>query len=267
MDTGNKAARSVKIRETPYPDSSPSSALWLDAVSSQLDAFLIFRMRYSARTGLRKKFNRIMKRFAVAGVVLLAVLVGWILSRRPGSAPPAEPPVSIPVSVTDPGASPGITAVSTPSPPGADPADPQPLIGEEMLRDYGDPAMSPRNDLSLLAGLLTNMGLLVKNVYDRPMSDNADWATALLGKNPAQERFLPGQHRVLNADGLLVDRWETPLFFHPLSKGRYEIRSAGPDRKMWTEDDLHRNSDGTFRTESDLNAAGLFETPPHPLRN
>lgn len=197
---------------------------------------------------------------------MLAALVGWLLWTRRGTPPPVEPEVRIPVAVTNPGASPGITVITTPTTPGADTADPQPLIGEVMLMDYGDPAMPPRNDLNLLAGLLRNMGLLVKNVYDRPMSDNADWAAALRGTNPAQQRFLPDRHRALNGEGLLVDRWETPLFFHPLSRGRYEIRSAGPDRKMWTADDLHRNPDGTFRSAADLNAPGLFETPPHPFR-
>ncbi|MCW5557649.1 MAG: hypothetical protein KIT22_07445 [Verrucomicrobiae bacterium] len=207
-----------------------------------------------------------MKRFAVVGLGLLAALVGWFLWRRPGNPPPEGTSVSIPVEITNSDPNPGVTVIAIPSPPGADPSDPLPLIGEEMLRDYGDPAMSPHNDLKLLAGLLSNMAFLVKNVYDRPMSDNADWAAALLGRNPAQQRFLPDQHRALNAEGLLVDRWETPLFFHPLSRGRYEIRSAGPDRKMWTEDDLHRNSDGTFRTASELNAPGLFDTPTHPDR-
>jgi len=207
-----------------------------------------------------------MKRLAIVGLLLFLLgVAGWLLTRR-GAPKPEEPVLSVPVAVTNAGPSPGITVITTPSDPGADPAGPQPLIGETMLMDYGDPAMPPHNDLNLLAGLLGNMALLVKNVYDRPMSDNADWAAALRGANPAQQRFLPDRHRALNADGLLVDRWDTPLFFHPLSRGRYEIRSAGPDRKMWTADDLHRNPEGTFRTASDLNAPGLFETPPHPFR-
>ena len=42
----------------------------------------------------------------------------------------------------------------------------------------------------------------------------------------------------VNARGELVDNWDTPYFFHQLSRTEMEIRSAGPDRRMWTADDL-----------------------------
>ena len=42
----------------------------------------------------------------------------------------------------------------------------------------------------------------------------------------------------VNARGELVDNWGTPFFFHSLSRTEMEIRSAGPDHKMWTGDDL-----------------------------
>jgi hypothetical protein len=42
----------------------------------------------------------------------------------------------------------------------------------------------------------------------------------------------------INARGELVDYWGTPFFFHQLSGTEMEIRSAGPDRVMWTVDDL-----------------------------
>jgi hypothetical protein len=41
----------------------------------------------------------------------------------------------------------------------------------------------------------------------------------------------------LNDKGELVDRWGTPYFFHQLSRDHMEIRSAGPDKVMWTQDD------------------------------
>jgi hypothetical protein len=42
----------------------------------------------------------------------------------------------------------------------------------------------------------------------------------------------------VNGDGELVDPWGTPYFFHQLSGTDMEIRSAGPDKTMWTDDDL-----------------------------
>jgi hypothetical protein len=111
-------------------------------------------------------------------------------------------------------------------------------IGETLLRDYGNPDKPPRHDLETLSQLMSNFLLLVKSEADRPLSDNEDWARALLGANPAHERFLPEHSPVLNGNGQLIDRWGTPLSFHAKRRGHYAIRSAGPDRKMWTRDDI-----------------------------
>jgi hypothetical protein len=129
----------------------------------------------------------------------------------------------------------------------------QPLLGETILRDYANTNLPPQNDLTLLARLMENSLLLLKSAGNRPLSANEDWASLLRGENSARERFLPDKHVALNMEGQLIDRWGSPLFFHALGGGRYEIRSAGPDRKLWTEDDLHRNSDGSFRRGAELN--------------
>jgi hypothetical protein len=56
-----------------------------------------------------------------------------------------------------------------------------------------------------------------------------------------------------------VDRWGTPLYFHAISRDRLEVRSAGPDKVMWTEDDVQRQSDGTFLSAAGLQAPSLLE--------
>ena len=38
--------------------------------------------------------------------------------------------------------------------------------------------------------------------------------------------------------GELCDRWGRPFFFHQLSGTKMEIRSAGPARQLWTDDDV-----------------------------
>jgi hypothetical protein len=111
-------------------------------------------------------------------------------------------------------------------------------IGETLLRDYGNPDKPPRHDLEALLQLMNNFLLLVKSEGDRPISNNEDWARALLGANPAHERFLPEHSPVLSANGQLIDRWGTPLVFQAKRRGHYAIRSAGPDRKMGTRDDI-----------------------------
>ena len=107
---------------------------------------------------------------------------------------------------------------------------------------------------------MENFTLLLKSAANRPLSANEDWAAALRGRNAAHERFLPDDSIAFNGQGQIVDRWETPLFFHALGESRYELRSAGPDRRMWTEDDIHRNADGSFRQGSELNETSLVDT-------
>ena len=71
-----------------------------------------------------------------------------------------------------------------------------------------------------------------------PVGNNSEITAALNGGNPKQIKFLdPAIHR-LNEKGELLDSWGTPFFFHQLSASEMEIRSAGADNIMWTEDDV-----------------------------
>lgn len=146
------------------------------------------------------------------------------------------------------------------SPPGN--SNSPPLLGEQILRGYASAQSTPEQDLTLMARLMDNSLLLLKSAANRPLSANEDWADLLRGRNAASERFLPDAHVALNAQGQLVDRWQTPLFFHAVGGGRYELRSAGPDQKLWTDDDIHRNPDGSFRRGSSLNPPALFPNAP-----
>ncbi|MFZ0826479.1 MAG: hypothetical protein WAO02_03560 [Verrucomicrobiia bacterium] len=72
-----------------------------------------------------------------------------------------------------------------------------------------------------------------------PIGTNPEITAALAGNNPKQINFIkPEAGMRINEGGELVDAWGTPLFFHQLSGTDTEVRSAGPDRKMWTPDDL-----------------------------
>lgn len=137
-------------------------------------------------------------------------------------------------------------------------------LGATILQGYADTNLAPENDLTLMSRLMENSVLLLKSAAHRPLSANEDWAALLLGNNAAQERFLPEGHVALNTKGQLVDRWRTPLFVHALGGGRYELRSAGPDRRLWTADDLHRNSDGSFRRGTNLLSPSLLESAARP---
>jgi len=72
-----------------------------------------------------------------------------------------------------------------------------------------------------------------------PVGTNPEITAALNGANVRHVNFLREEDGLrINAKGELVDPWETPFFFHQLSARVMEIRSAGPDRVLWTGDDL-----------------------------
>jgi hypothetical protein len=134
------------------------------------------------------------------------------------------------------------------------------LIGEVILQGYAAPETSAREDIIRMAHALSNFALLIKGENPLPLGSNEEIAAALRGKNRANLRFLADTHPAFNAQGQIVDRWGTPLFFHAESRERLDIRSAGPDKAMWTEDDVHRKHDGQFLRGEDLKSPSLLGT-------
>jgi hypothetical protein len=131
--------------------------------------------------------------------------------------------------------------------------------GDAILHDYAQEGGSVQGDLRALAEVIGNFALLVKGPDPLPLGANEELAAALLGKNKAELAFVSAGSAALNERGQLVDRWGTPLFFHARARDRVDIRSAGPDGKMWTEDDVHRIHDGQYLRGAALNAPSLFE--------
>jgi hypothetical protein len=91
--------------------------------------------------------------------------------------------------------------------------------------------------------VLSNMRIVIKRYGSQyggnPVGLNAEITAALNGGNTNQARFINEDSGLrINGRGELVDYWGTPFFFHQLSATEMEIRSAGPDKVMWTPDDL-----------------------------
>ena len=80
-----------------------------------------------------------------------------------------------------------------------------------------------------------------------PVGMNEDITAALLGENPKGLAFLSSDHPAIR-DGQLIDRWGTPFWFHSASAEVMEIRSAGPDKKLFTGDDIVLNDTGVEAT-------------------
>lgn len=91
-------------------------------------------------------------------------------------------------------------------------------------------------DLEVLTELLT-MYSRANNGALPIAPTNEVLISQLKGSNPKGLAVLSANLRNVTEKGELTDRWGTPYFFHPVSGKLIEIRSAGPDRLMWTEDD------------------------------
>ena len=105
---------------------------------------------------------------------------------------------------------------------------------------FGSADAAPSMDAS---PVLRNMRVTI-NQYrsmfgENPVGTNPEITKALNGDNPKQARFIKEELGLrINGRGELVDYWGTPFFFHQLSGTEMEIHSAGPDKVMWTADDL-----------------------------
>jgi hypothetical protein len=138
-----------------------------------------------------------------------------------------------------------ITADSEPPRPPAAAAKSQPpprpvapTAAESLLADYADPITPPIDDLRKLHRVVTGYFSVVKDSAKNPIGGNADLAAALRGENSNKEIFLPASHLIFSTDGLILDRWNTPLIVHPEAWRELELRSAGPDKTPYTADDL-----------------------------
>lgn len=196
------------------------------------------------------------------GALIAAVLVGvlaWVkLNSKPPQVRALEP--DPPGALLDlPGKAPEVpVAIVTPSE--ADPPEPAP---DQNIPEPPGAVLPKPKALSLAAveelpphleasetgkGLppvtaLENMRATVRQYSQRfggnPVGDNAEITAALNGRNPKRVVFLnPEDGWPTNDKGQLVDAWGTPYFFHALSRTEMEIRSAGPDRRLWSRDDL-----------------------------
>jgi hypothetical protein len=90
--------------------------------------------------------------------------------------------------------------------------------------------------------VLENMRVTIRQYAsafgENPVGTNPEITASLQGNNPKQINFLRPDGNRVNSNGELVDVWGTPYFFHQISGHEMEIRSAGPDRVMYTGDDL-----------------------------
>ena len=111
--------------------------------------------------------------------------------------------------------------------------------GVEEPSRLADALNSPSGDVHSDLRLVNEIFIAYRGATHKedPVGENSEITAALTGRNTLGYAFIPAGNPAINSKGELCDRWGTPYFFHQLSGQRMEIRSAGPDHRLWTSDD------------------------------
>ena len=158
-------------------------------------------------------------RFGRAALILgLLALVVWILQREEAKTPP-PPPVENATASEEASPLPAIETLS---------------IATELSSTLSKPDGPPEDEIQAVAQILY---VYRQGFGENPVGQNEDVVAALLGANEKRTAYLPSDSPFI-VGGKLVDRWGSPYWFHPVSGREMEIRSAGPDRELFTGDDL-----------------------------
>lgn len=104
--------------------------------------------------------------------------------------------------------------------------------------EYGVDGGTVENDLRIISTTITESQTMIKDFDTYFIPDNHALTAFLSGKNRDRLAWINPNNKAISADGELLDRHGTPLFFHRESAIRYQVRSAGRDRVMWTSDDV-----------------------------
>ena len=112
------------------------------------------------------------------------------------------------------------------------------MNGSPLAAKLNAPDGNAKQDVATLNELVFQYQHNMRHPNAPPIGDDRDLARVLTGHNPTGLVIIPPGHRAISSDGRLCDRWGTPYFVHPIGRGAIEIRSAGPDKKMFTSDDV-----------------------------
>ncbi|MGC6427622.1 MAG: hypothetical protein ACON5H_11595 [Akkermansiaceae bacterium] len=115
---------------------------------------------------------------------------------------------------------------------------PEQRMGDQMLADYASESSDGDKDIKLFFKYLQNVFLLIKSRDSHQYAINEDLADFLRGKNDYKTPFVSPDSHIFNQEKMIVDRWGTPIHIHTISRDRFELRSAGPDKKLYSVDDF-----------------------------
>jgi len=164
----------------------------------------------------------------IAGLLILAALQHLAEKPVPAGPLPAHNETAIALAAAPP--TPARPALAPPA------AAAVSQTGHPDAAAFGTPAIPHEREPELLLGFLEffrrEFGAFPSG------NENPHFLNALAGSNPSGLVIFPLDHPRVSPDGELLDAWGTPFHFHSISRDHLEVRSAGPDKALFTEDDL-----------------------------
>ena len=176
------------------------------------------------------------KRLWVGVALALLAGVGFVFFRNKAPAPIGRDaaPVLEPRKVADsrPAArAPGQLALEAPAAATLRQVPSHPLA-VAFGKDIKDAASEPKLLLDLFEVYRREFGSFPAG------EDNPQMMHALMGANPGKLPIFPLKHPRLDSKGALLDAWGSSFQFHSIAQDLMEIRSVGPDREIFTNDDI-----------------------------
>jgi hypothetical protein len=154
-------------------------------------------------------------KISIIAVIAVGLIVGAALTVVFKPAPKAQPEV-VAIDVPKKAVEPKTTSV---------------------LVELNDPEGTPADDVRILHYMTLNFITAVKEPNQPPLGMNEDFVKAFTGQNRYGDVFIPADHEAIKG-GQFVDRWGTPYHFHARAPFAIDVRSAGPDKELFTDDDV-----------------------------
>lgn len=107
-----------------------------------------------------------------------------------------------------------------------------------FAKSFGVGDITSSDELALIQLAFQDYLSFVKAGQRSPIGDNRDFVKVLTGGNLQRIAPIPPGHPRINSAGELVDRGGVPFAIHPLSQTLLEVRAAGEDGLLWTDDDV-----------------------------
>lgn len=176
--------------------------------------------------------------FTLLPIVIVGLAAAFIIPRCNREEPPTPFVGPVTTPTPPPVIAPRPAATLAPERPALTAVAPNSSLPRSPLADgLNAPSGTARDDLRILHTILS---LYRERFGAYPaFGDNAQLVNALAGANPQRLGLLPRDTAAIDpATDELRDRWGTPYVFHALSRQAIELRTAGPDREIYTTDDV-----------------------------